>query len=458
MKINRSIRLQLKIQSALFIILFVVFTGLLGWLSNVYNFSYDLTANQRNSLSEPTLRLLESISKPVMITAFVSPVNEMKQTLDTLFQRYRQQQPFIDYQSINPDLAPDQLREFNIQRDGEVVIEIGGRSENVTQVNESNVTNAIARLLRQGERWLVFLQGHGERDPYGDANHDLQQFAARLSQKGFHIETLNLTQTTSIPNNTDVLVIADAPTALLAGELELIYRYVDEGGNLLWLTEPGEIIFPESLSDRLEIEFLPGVIVDPSTQLLGLNRVDFALVADYPRHAITTAIGAITLYPQAQALRFQGQQSDWQAVPLMLTHDRTWNEIGQISANMSGQITQGDQPGEQAGPHSLGLSLTRSLQKENGELFSQRVVVTGDADFLSNRFLGNGSNLSLGLNMLNWLSHDDNLIAISPKVALDTRLELSPNNQLFIASLFLLLIPALLLGSGIWIWQVRRRR
>lgn len=464
MEINKKTRLQLKIQSGLFIILFVVFIGLLGWLSSNYQFSVDLTANQRNSLSESTLRLLEGIDQPVKITAFISPVNELKQTLDTLFQRYQEQQDSIDYQSINPDLAPERLREFNIQRDGEVVIEIEGRIENVTQVNESNITNAIARLLRQGERWLVFLQGHGERDPYGDANHDLQQFAARLSQKGFHIETLNLIQTTSIPDNTDVLVIADAPTALLPGELELINRYVDAGGNLFWLTEPGEDIFLESLSERLDIEFLPGVIVDPSTQLLGLNRVDFALVADYPRHAITTAIDAITLYPRAQALQFLGlqapeqhtpnQQTDWQTVPLMLTHDRTWNETG----DMTGQITQGDQPGEQAGPHTLGLSLTRSLQKENGELFSQRIVVTGDADFLSNQFLGNGSNLPLGLNILNWLSHDDDLIAISPNVALDTRLELSPNHQLFIAGLFLLLLPALLLGSGVRIWQVRRKR
>jgi len=125
---------------------------------------------------------------------------------------------------------------------------------------------------------------------------------------------------------------------------------------------------------------------------------------------------------------------------------------------MAGQITQGDNPGEQAGPLTIGLSLTRSLQKEDGELFTQRVVVTGDADFLSNQYLGNGSNLPLGLNMLNWLSHDDNLIAISPRKAIDSQLELTPTLQLSIAAFFLFLLPALLLGSGIRIWLVRRKR
>jgi len=455
MKLNKKTRLQLKIQSGLFIILFVGFIGLLAWLSTQYSFSVDLTANQRNSLSQPTQRLLQSLERPVKVTAFISPVNEMKQALDTLFQRYRDMQPLVEYESINPDLVPDLLRQFNIQRDGEVVIEVDGRSENLNQVTESAITNAIARLMRQGDRWLVFLEGHGERDPYGQANHDVQLFAARLSQKGFHIETTNLMQTTGIPNNTDVLVIADSATELLPGELDMISDYVRQGGNLLWLADVHPQNPLDRLTEELELEFLPGVIVDPSTQLLGLSRVDFALVADYPRHAITTAIDSLSLFPRAKAMQFvAAEQSDWEAVPLLVTQPRSWNESGELK----GEISQGDQADESAGPHNIGYSLTRSLQQENGELKTQRIVVSGDADFLSNQYLGNGSNLALGLNMINWLSHDDNLIAISPKTAVDTQLQLSPNSQLLIASLFLLVLPALLLGSGIRIWLVRRKR
>ncbi len=454
MKINRKTRLQLKIQSGLFVVLFLTFISVLAWLSTQFSFSIDLTANQRNSLSEPTLRLLKSIDSPLEISAFVSPINEMKETLDGLFQRYKAKQDRIDYHSINPDLVPEKLREFNIQRDGEVVIEYQGRSENITRVSESTVTNAIARLVRQGERWVVFLEGHGERDPFGDANHDLQLFASRLSQKGFQIETVNLTQTTAIPENTDMLVIADAAFELLAGEIDMIHAYIDKGGNLLWLADSDHNNRLIELADRLELEFLPGVIVDPSTQLLGLSRVDFALVADYPRHAITTAIDTVTLYPRARALQFNGEESDWQATPLMVTHNRSWNETGELK----GKITQNDQGGERPGPLNVGFSLTRSLQEEDGELHTQRVVVVGDADFLSNQYLGNGSNLALGLNMINWLSHDDNLIAISPRSAIDTRLDLSENYPIFIAVFFLLVLPLLLLGSGIRIWQVRRKR
>lgn len=454
MKINNKTRLQLKIQSGLFVILFVLFCGILAWLSTQYKFTLDLSANQRNSLSEPTQRLLQGIPQALTITAFVSPVSEQKAALDTLFGRYRDQQPLIEYRSINPDLVPAQLREFNIQQDGEVVIEYNGRSENIRQLTELNVTNAIARLLRQGQRWVVFLQGHGERDPFADANHDLQLFGARLSQKGFQIETVKLTDTPQIPDNTDVLVIADPTSDMQAGELKLIEQYIERGGNLLWLSEPASGNRLDTISERLEIEFLEGVIVDPSTQLLGIDRVDYALAADYSPHPITRNIDSVSLYPTARAIEFLGEQSDWESTPLILTHSRSWNETGPLA----GPISQSDEEGEQPGPLSIGLALTRSLQQESGELQTQRVVVVGDSDFLSNQFLGNGSNLDMGLNMLNWLSHDDNLIAISPRSAIDTQLELSPNQQLFLAAFFLLALPLLLLGSGIRIWLVRRRR
>ncbi len=68
-------------------------------------------------------------------------------------------------QSLNPELHPDLLRKHDIRYDGEVLLEYRGRNEKITQISEANVSNAIQRLLRQGERWLVFLQGHGERNP-----------------------------------------------------------------------------------------------------------------------------------------------------------------------------------------------------------------------------------------------------------------------------------------------------
>jgi len=453
--IDSRLRWQFRLQSSLFVVLFLALMGLLAWLSQLNPLSIDLTANQRKSLSAETIRLVKSLQFPLEITIFISPLNQNRDVLERLFERYQQQQPLVKFRSLNPDLTPDLLRQHDIRFDGETLIEYQGRSEKISKVSEANVTNTIQRLVRQGERWLVFLQGHGERNPYSERNHDFSVFASRLASHGYTVENLALTQTNSIPHNTDVLVIASPQVALLPGEIELIEEYLEHGGNLLWLADTEQTTDSmELISDRLAIEFLPGVIVDPNTRLLGLNRIDFALVADYPRHPITQDIDSLSLFPQAQALEFNGDGEFWQQRSFLLSSDASWNETG----DMAGDLFNGDNDDEIPGPLKIGITLTASHETDNNALSEQRIAIVGDADFLSNRYLGNGSNLELGLNLANWLSHDDNLIAISPRAAPDTRLELSQTQQIIIGLGFLLILPLSLFGAGLTIWLKRRNR
>lgn len=454
MKVDARTRLQYRIQSGVFLLLFIALLAVLAWISDRYSFSIDMSANQRNSLSQESARLVAEIKQPLEVTIFVSPINESKILLESLFERYRLLQSEIRVTSLNPDLHPELLRSHDIRYDGEVLLEYAGRSEKISQVSEATVSSAIQRLLRQGERWLVFLEGHGERSPYREANHDFSLFASKLASKGYRIENLNLTQTSSIPQNTNVLVLASPKVPLLPGEIDILRAYIERGGNLLWLADPEQAIDGlDMLSDQLTIEFLPGIIVDPNSQLMGLDRPDFALVGEYPRHPVTQNLGSLALFPQAQALEFHGEDI-WQQQIFLRSDERSWNETGELR----GEIFNGDHEDENQGPLDIGFSLARSHQNDSGELFDQRVAIIGDADFISNRYLGNGSNLEIGVNLINWLSHDDQLIAISPRPAPDTRLELSPQNQVFIALLFLLLMPLGLLGSGLRIWLKRRKR
>ena len=454
MKVDARTRLQYRIQSGVFLLLFIALMAVLASITDRYSLTIDMSANQRNSLSQESVRLVAEIEGPLEVTIFVSPVNESKALLEALFERYRLLQPNIRVSSLNPDLHPDLLRIHDIRYDGEVLIEYGGRSEKVSQVSEAAVSSAIQRLLRQGERWLVFLEGHGERNPYREANHDFSQFATELASRGFRIESLNLTKAGSIPQNTNVLVLASPKVPLLPGEIDILRAWIEDGGNLVWLADPEQAIDGlDMLADQLAVEFLPGIIVDPNSQLMGLNRVDFALVGEYPRHPVTQNLGSLSLFPQAQALEFHGDDV-WQQQIFLRSDERSWNETGELR----GEIFNGDHEDEIQGPLNIGFTLARSHQNEAGELFDQRVAIIGDADFLSNRYLGNGSNLEIGVNLLNWLSHDDQLIAISPRPAPDTRLELSPQKQIAIATFFLVLMPLGLLASGLRIWLKRRRR
>lgn len=454
MRINSRMRWQLRFQSAAFVLLFVLFLGLCAWLSTQFKFAVDLTANQRNSLSAESIRLMDSLEQPLSIRLFISPVNQDAELYSALFEKYSAASAQVSFEALNPDRYPQLLREFDIRYDGEALIEYDGRTEKLLQISESSVTHAMQRLLRSGERFLVFLQGHGERNPFSEANHDYSLLASQLSEKGFNIQVLQLTESMGIPDNTDVLIMASPVVELLPGELRMLEQYIETGGNLLWLADPeqaeGDLGF---FAESLGVELLPGVIVDPNTQLLGLDSVDFAVVAEYPFHPVTQSVSALSLFPQARGLRIIDENSGWQTQALINSSAAGWSEMGELL----GEIRFGDDPDEAAGPLSLALSLQRSVYDSDNELQEQRLVIAGDADFLSNRYLGNGANLDIGINLLNWLSEDDQLIAITPKPAPDTQLELTNPQLMAIGAVFLFILPAGLMVSGIVIWQRRRK-
>ena len=91
-----------------------------------------------------------------------------------------------------------------------------------------------------------------------------------------------------------------------------------------------------------------------------------------------------------------------------------------------------------------------------GHDHTQRIVVMGDGDFLSNAYLGNGGNLELGLNIISWLSYDDTLIALPAKFGAVQSFNLSRTGALILAIGSLFVAPALLFATGFVIWCRRR--
>ena len=88
----------------------------------------------------------------------------------------------------------------------------------------------------------------------------------------------------------------------------------------------------------------------------------------------------------------------------------------------------------------------------------QRVIVVGSGHFLANGYLGNGGNLDLGMNMINWLAGDDAFISIQPRTTIDSQLELSELQLTLIATGFLIILPLMLLACGMIIsWRSKHR-
>jgi ABC-type uncharacterized transport system involved in gliding motility auxiliary subunit len=458
MQVTPRARLLLRLQGWIFIALFTGVIGLLAWLSTLYVYQADWTSGGRNTVSEDTRKLLAELSEPVAITAYASEDGMLREQIRDLVGSYQRFKPDITLEFVTPDTVPERVRSEGVTVDGELIVGYGGRSEHVQSRSEQTLTNALLRVSRRQQRWIVFVSGHGERDPHGQANADLGAFGKELERNGLKVQTVNLAEN-AIPGNTSLLVIAGPRVNLLPGEVTRLRDYVTGGGNLLWLGEPGKLAALEPLAEQLGIAFLPGVVVDATTQALGINDPSFAIVTAYPDHAVTQGLKSITVFPEAAALEVR-EDPHWQATPILSTLPRSWTELGELK----GEIQFDANTDERAGPLDIGVALTatppadQTADASGAPPHEQRVIVTGDGDFLSNTYLGNAGNLDLGLDMVHWLSHDDAFIDIRVKAAPDTTLELGRISQAVIGLGSLIGMPLLLLGSGLAIWLRRRRR
>ncbi len=442
------------LRNLLFVILLLGIALGLGYLTTRYHLQRDLTHNASNSLEPASVEMLRQLSGPVNITVYATEqdarlgdIRKIIRDFISLYQRYKAD---INLVFIDPGKEAEKTRAARVQLNGEMVLEYAGRSEHLTQINEQIVTSTLLRLAHSRDQIVMYLDGHGERKLDGIANHDLGAlFGAKLKQNGFRLNSLNLALAQEVPNNVSVLMITQPQLDLMRGEVDKLLRYVERGGNLLWLVDAEPLHGLERLAERLDLLLPPGIVIDPASS--GMNAPPtWSLGATYPPHAITNNFNLITAFPSARPLVWN-ENPDWQHHALVEVASRGW-----VSRNMSGGMTPPDKPlfnkqRDTPGPAIIALALQRNINDRE-----QRIVVVGNGAFLANSYAGNGGNVDLGVNMINWLAGEEHLITLQPRVAKDSSLVLSKTELNVISIGFLLVLPLMLAGMGIFTWWKRR--
>ena len=423
-----------------------------SWLNLQPQQRIDISQNRHNSLSRQSIDLIKQFDKPLHITAWVNENALLRENIRQWVARYQRHKKDISLQWINPETSPALTRSHHIKRNGTLIIEYQNRQLRLEKVNEQHISNALYQLLQKKQHTLVFLSGHGERNPDGKANFDWQLFSEKLRQQGYKIIRRNLFQQAFLDAKSEILVIASPQSPLFAQEQKRINHFIDQGGNALLITDPQKQQPLRKLLQRFKVRILPGTVVDATTQMMGISQVDFAIVSQYTQHPITKGFKAITLFPQAVAFDiqpdFELKKNTWDIYPFLSTLQQSWTETDKIEGN----IHYDENSEERAGPLDIGLLASRKLAKQH----QQRIIILGDGDFLANSWLANGGNLELGLKMVQYLSNNDKLLSIHHRKAKDTRLNLGRGFQWIAGIGLLFLLPLAFIISGIWIYRKRK--
>ena len=450
MKASARLQTQLFIQNGIFALLLIAAALLIIWLLRDNRMQWDLTQNQRNTLSKATLDVLKKMDGPINVTAYATlqdpQLGDIRRVIHDFVEPYQRTKRDFTLSFVDPREHPKETQTANVRSNGELIIQYGKRSEHLTNLNEQNMTNLLQRLARSQERVIVYLDGHGEPRLDGRTNFDLGDFGRQLGNKGFRIQPLNLAVAQDVPDNANVLVIAQPRAEVLKGEGEKLKRFLERGGNLLWLIDQEPMRGLQPLAEYLGLQLTPGVVVDPAAAELRIP-VTIALAASYGVHPITDNFALNTAFPFARQIATKPENGDWRSTQLVEVAQRGWIETGDLEKNV-----HFDKDRDVHGPVIVAATLERKVKDK-----SQRVVVVGTSQFLSNQYVGMLANLDLGTNMLNWLAEDENLISVQPRSRVDTELSLGRTGLTFIGLWFLLVLPAAFLVIGGMVWWRRRQ-
>lgn len=426
-----------------FVALFASIVGIYQ-LASRFPAQWDVTQNALNSLEQSSVDALKQLNEPLLITVYVTEqdaklgdVRKLVADFVGMYQRYKSN---ITLTFVDPVKEPEAVRKSGIRGNGEMVVEYAGRREHITTLNQQTLTSALLRLARSKEQLLMYVSGHGERKLDGVANHDLGQFGNRLTQNGYRIAPLNLTIAQDVPSNVSTLIITQPQLDLFPGETDKLLRFVEQGGNVLWLLDAEPLHGLEALAEQLGVTLTPGIVIDPAAHDVNAPT-DWTLGTGYAPHAITQNFDLITVFPYARSLGLE-DETTWTRHVLVEGAANGW-----VSTSRAPRFNkQHDTPG----PVNLAIALEREVAEHE-----QRIVVVGSGAFLSNAYSGNGGNLDLGMNIINWLSGEERLITLAPHATQDGTLTLSKNQLVMLSVGLLIIVPLLLILIGGRLWLRR---
>lgn len=445
MKINRKLRFQVLVQNSIFVVLLFAIVAAIGYLTRDVRTQWDLTSSKRNTLSPASADVLKQLKGPVSITAFATKADtegNLRNSIQSFIAPYQRAKRDITLTFVDPREDPKRTQQAGVRLDGELVVAYNGRSENLSNLSEQELTNLLVRLMRSSDRLVMYLDGHGEGKLDGRANHDLGDFGNQLQARGFKIGAVNLVKAQDVPDNASVLVIASPRVDLLPGEVNRIKRSLEKGGNLLWLTDYDSLRGMSPIAEYLGLDLIDGVVFDPRAGSLNLPAA-FALASGYGEHPATQGSTYTSVFPYTRRIAAH-EGGEFHFTPLVEVASGGWLETSGLANAMF------DANRDIRGPIVAAGALERNVGDKK-----QRIVVVGSGNFLTNQYVGLVGNLDLGVNLVNWLAGDESLITIQPRARKDLTLELT--TVVFTLANAFFVLPLLFLVAGGVIWYRRRK-
>ncbi|MBN1680659.1 MAG: GldG family protein [Anaerolineae bacterium] len=472
------------------ILVTILFLGVIVFVYGMVdraNITADFTTQQKYSLNTPTLNVIERLRERgfrVRLVGFFSR-NKMREqeSADLLLRQYEAEGgDAVEVEFVDPDEKPDIAGRFGYQPgyDGHMFLAVLGADGEpdaqsvpiyLGEVNERNITTGLLTVASAGLFKIYFTVGHGELDLEQTDEPGISRLGTSLLDQGIIVQSLQLLDMveTGIPEDASAVLIIGAQQPFVETEVEVIRDYMDRGGRLAIFTDPplvdsyennflrADSPFNTYLWDEYGIRVKDELIVEKQSNL----GSDFTLIADQiVSHTILSGFqDAPIVMRLVRTLEItddpQGRQSMYVREPLLLSSEGSYGESGLEEMAESFRTVQDE--ADTPGPLLMGMTVRRSLefQLEN----QPRLFIIGDSDVVKNEFVSEfPGNAVLWSDAIDWLTGFSQTVSFTP-INDPTLLTLivSDQQRTTIAYVTMVIMPGIVLLSGIVVWWYRRR-
>ncbi|MBW1740006.1 MAG: GldG family protein [Deltaproteobacteria bacterium] len=460
-------------------ILILLVLGILVFVEAIsarHSARFDLTASKRFTLSEQTLKILKNLEKPVRVTAFYQEASPQAEKARDLLDQYAYASRKFSFDFVDPDRFPGKARRYKITTYGTLVLETDTREEKITQATEQELTNALLRVTRKGEKVIYFMTGHDEKSTENYGKDGYSGVKKAIEDQNYAVRDLLLMRAEKVPADASVLIIAGPKKALFPEEIFTLKRFIDQGGHLLILIDPETDTGLSEFLRSCGIEVGQDVIVDKLSRLFGADYLT-PIVSQYAGyHPITENFKTASFFPLARSISVaQDVPQHVQNIELAKTGPSSWAETDLVMLK-KGKASFDNQK-DTMGPIPVAVvstirhetteanndeaketveNKTEAPDRKKDTLRPARIVVFGDSDFAGNTYLNLSGNRDLFMNTISWLAEEEDLIAIRPKKQESQPVVLSYTQGRVIFWTSVVLLPAAVLIIGIVV--LRRRR
>ena len=434
---------------------------LANFLAQRTAWTYDSTSNKRFSLSDQTVKVVKNLSKDVD-AVYVDKATGFKNAKD-LLDRYQALSSKLHVKYIDPSTDPMAATATGLRAIGTLAFISGTRRDEAKSISEEELTGALIRVIKDGDRTVCFTAGMGEF-PVDDESSPSSYSGIKsvAEHSNYKVKSITLLDKPEVPKECTVVVVAgpkkDYPeTVALA-----LKTYVEGGGRAMFLLDPPL----DNIGENQDLaKVLSGWGVTPASDIVLDGRTfsaggrmfkmgpEIPLIDSYESHAIVRELkGMSTIMPVSRPLEVKSSEGKATAEKLFSASPDTYaKSVASLKGKGTPDLSASDK--DRKGPFVIGAAGMYKTGQPNND---GRFVVFGSSSFAANKYMKFGGNADLAGNAINWLAADEDLISIRPKDPEDRRIQLTNNQMSIVRFTTLLLLPLLIALAGFSVWWQRR--